>query len=474
MTASPEPTTTPLPAASPNAAGPNDAGPIDAGPNDAGPYEAAPADGISTRRSIVARAVALLCLAAVLLEATADLLPDDPVAWVLTPVRLVLGAGLVAVAVAGVRPGAWRTPLDPAIALLLLAAAVATVVAGHEWSAWRGVLTAVAVYYLVVGVRRALPDSGPALGLLALVGVAVAGTIAARQAAGGIATGFCRGALDGSADACDPGAMIRVVGTFSNPNLLAAFLVLLLPVAAAGSAVLADRSSRLLGTAVVVIGYAAVLLTASRGGILAAVVGAAAFVVLRVPRPRRTLRRHDTLYLRLAASGAVAAAAVGVLVMASGGSAGVRADVWTAAVRLVVANPLGVGPGRAGALLDAAIPGDEAFQHAHDLWLNWAVEAGVSGLLAVLAITAGAAVIAVRGARPGSDQGGSTWAAAAGAGLVGFAVMSLADHPANAVRLSLALWAVLALVAVEAPARASGRRHASQPATAARSRSGSR
>jgi hypothetical protein len=73
-------------------------------------------------RATAGRTVALLCLAAVLLEATADLLPDEPVVWVLTPARLVLGAGLVAAAVAGVRPGQWRTPLDPAIAALLLAA----------------------------------------------------------------------------------------------------------------------------------------------------------------------------------------------------------------------------------------------------------------------------------------------------------------------------------------------------------------
>ncbi|GAA3095420.1 hypothetical protein GCM10010464_68740 [Pseudonocardia yunnanensis] len=415
----------------------------------------------------------MLCLAAVLLEATADLLPDEPVVWVLTPVRLVLGAGLVAAAVAGVRPGQWRTPLDPAIGALLLAAALGTVLAGQPWAAWRGVLTAVAAYYLVVGVRRSVPDAGPALGLLALVGVAVAGTVAARQAAAGTATGFCRGAIDGSADVCGPDAVIRAVGTFSNPNLLAAFLVLLLPVAAAGAAQLADRASRLVGTALVVVGYAAVLLTASRGGIVAAVVGAVVFVVLRRGHGRALpvggRRRPSKMVVVLLGVGGVVAAAAGLLLLATALSVGVRADVWTAAVGLVAQHPLGVGPGRAGALLDAAIAGDEAFQHAHNLWLNWAVEAGVPGLVAVLAITVGAVIVTRRAALAGSAT-----AVAAGAGLAGFAVMSLADHPANAIRVSIVLWIVLALVAAESAPRTLARRRSGQLATGVRSRSGSR
>jgi hypothetical protein len=68
-------------------------------------------------------------------------------------------------------------------------------------------------------------------------------------------------------------------------------------------------------------------------------------------------------------------------------------------------------------------------------------------------------VFTVRAAR-----GGSVLAAAVGAGLAGFAVMSLADHPANAIRISLALWAVLALVV--GWTRRTAPRTAGEPATA--------
>lgn len=410
-------------------------------------------------RATVAATVALLCLAAVLWEAAADLFGDDPVFWVVTPLRLAVLLGLAAVAAAGARH--LRTPFDAAVALLLVAAAVSTALAGQPWAPWRGVLTSVGVFYLTVGVRRVVPGSWPALALLALVGVAVAGTSAVRQVANETATGFCRGALDGSADLCTGTEMIRATGTFTNPNLLAAFLVLLLPLAAASASGLADRASRRVGAAAVVVGYAAVLLTASRGGIVAAVAGVAAYVVLRRPTRRRLLL-----------AGAATAAAVGVAAIVAGSRLGVRGDVWAAAVGLVVDDPFGVGPGRAGALIDAAIDGDEAFAHAHNLWLNWAVEAGVAGVVAALVLTATAAVVTVR-----ATARGSAAAAAAGAGLAGFAVMSLADHPAGAARISIVLWAVLALVAAEARPRRvqppEGNRSVGVPA-GDRSRSGSR
>jgi hypothetical protein len=114
--------------------------------------------------------------------------------------------------------------------------------------------------------------------------------------------------------------------------------VLLLPLAA-----LAERASRMLGTGVVVFGYAAALLTVSRGGVLGAVAGAGAFVVLRRPTVRR---------IAVALLGFVVI--VAVLLLAAGGSVGVHAEVWAESLRLIAAHPLGVGLGRAGPLLATA------------------------------------------------------------------------------------------------------------------------
>ena len=68
----------------------------------------------------------------------------------------------------------------------------------------------------------------------------------------------------------------------------------------------------------------------------------------------------------------------------------------------------------------------------------------------LLGMLAGA--VAVRGAASGSPT-----AAAAGAGLAGFAVLSLADHPAATTRIAVALFAVLGVLAAEAGRPAQGR-----------------
>jgi hypothetical protein len=77
------------------------------------------------------------------------------------------------------------------------------------------------------------------------------------------------------------------------------------------------------------------------------------------------------------------------------------------------------------------------------LWLNWAVDTGYLGLAGILGVTVGAGMITLYAIR----RGAGVVAAALGAGLAGFAVVSLADHPANAARLSLAMWTVLGLLA---------------------------
>ncbi|MCG7322754.1 MULTISPECIES: hypothetical protein [Arsenicicoccus] len=88
------------------------------------------------------------------------------------------------------------------------------------------------------------------------------------------------------------------------------------------------------------------------------------------------------------------------------------------------------------------MPGPERFRHAHDLWLSWTLEGGWLAGAAVVALTLGAVWLVRRGVRSGS-----TVARVAGAGLAGFAVMSLVDHPANTTGIATLLWLLLGLVA---------------------------
>lgn len=376
--------------------------------------------------------LALLCVGLVFLESVADILPDGTLFWLVTPSRAVLGIGLVAIALVAPRPSLWRTWLDVPLLVLVLAALLASYGRPDSMALWRWLVTEVSFFYLVVMVRRMHRDAHRAVLVFTLVGIAAPALAALQQSANQTPTGFCRAPGAGMADGCEQaGALVRVIGTFSNPNLLAGFLLVLLPLAWLAIDEWLNRATRLAGWLVIALAYAAILQTWSRAGIAAAVIGAVALFTLLRPSGRR-LRAGGLVVL----SGVVAA--IG-LVLVSG--AGVRMQIWAEALRLAAANPLGVGMGRSGSLLYEAIGGEQPFQHAHNTWLNWLVEAGLLGFLAVLAITV---LVCWRTWR--SAVGGSRIAAACGAGLLSVGLMSLADHPANAVRIALAMAFVIGVL----------------------------
>ncbi len=147
--------------------------------------------------------MAVLCLALVALNCAVNILPEQPIAWLVTPTRLAVGIGLLAVLIAG--ESRWRTELDLPLTTLLIASAGANFLAGQQWASWRGLVTVVAVYYLAVGVSRVIPDPWPATVLLAIVCVSIASAVAVEQIVEGTTTGFCRGAIDASNDTCGAG-----------------------------------------------------------------------------------------------------------------------------------------------------------------------------------------------------------------------------------------------------------------------------
>ncbi|MFI0771012.1 O-antigen ligase family protein [Streptomyces sp. NPDC021218] len=395
------------------------------------------------------QAVPLMATAIVMLDSATDFFPDAPLVGVITPVRLAVLAGLVATAVTAPRLATFRTRLDPAIALLLLSAIATTYVGGHPDAPLRALLTALATFYLLVGVRRAQPESWRAVALLALAAVAAAATSAFAQVTNEVPTGFCRTGLftDVDCDSGGPGSMIRATGTFANPNLLAAFLVLLTPIALLAAVTVAERTARVAVVSVGLIGYGAVLTTFSRAGCVAAVAGLLVLGGAYWLAPRLGQWGVRTLTV-VGPAGLVAVTVALWVVSRAGDSLGVRGQAWKAAVGLAVDQPLGVGLGRAGDAVSAAVPGGRTFVHAHNMWLNWLAEAGVAGLLGMVLVTVIALATAVRAAREKSVAGVVGLAA-----LTGFFLAATVDHPANLDRIAMLFWLVLGLVMAEVPGR---------------------
>src|SRR3546814_11183225 len=89
-----------------------------------------------------------------------------------------------------------------------------------------------------------------ALALTAALAVTITAGYAVIQAVFSIETGYCRAKVAGGADGCwREDTAIRVVGTSSNPNLLAPAMVLLIPIG--GAALRLGRQGGCVGKSVV-------------------------------------------------------------------------------------------------------------------------------------------------------------------------------------------------------------------------------
>ncbi|WP_040162428.1 O-antigen ligase family protein [Nigerium massiliense] len=386
-----------------------------------------------SQRSQILTSVAVVCFVVLFFEASADVLPDGTLFWLITPSRLVLIIGLAALLLAGGRVTDWSTWLDvPLIALIALSAWASR---GSEaaMAQFRWFLTGVGMFLLTVCLLRRNADNRRLVLWSAFVGAAVAGLAGVRQWAAEQSTGFCRAPGASMADGCErPGAMIRVAGSFFNPNLLAAFLVLVLPLAWVAAVKVQDRLLRLASLTVAAMTTLALVLTWSRGAFVAFAAGALVFFL--ASRPTRN---------RLIATGAVLL--VGALALpeaiASTRGPGVRVDLWGAALSIAGRHPFGIGLGNAGPAITAQVVDGRDYQHAHNLWLNWFVEAGWLGGLAVVALTVVLLLKLIDAGRRGSLYSG-----ALGAGMTGFLILSLADHPANLTRIAMTAWVLVAAI----------------------------
>jgi O-antigen ligase len=260
----------------------------------------------------------------------------------------------------------------------------------------------------------------------------------ALAVAGGV-TGLIAAATGGPQQVVGYGSVVtgRAAGAFGSPNTLASFLALALPGALALS-LRGGMSSRLVAAGSLAAIFAGLTLALSRGGLLAAF-GALGLMLLWAPvRKVALVGVAVVLILTLNGSAAIDANEPVTRVtqrLATIGASADRGDprflLWPRLPEVIADHPVvGVGINQFPAmaerygLRDPLL--DAYFGHAHNVPLNFLVEQGVLGLLALLWLGAALVTVCGRAVRrgPPGDRG---LAFAVSAALLAFALHGMVD-----------------------------------------------
>lgn len=363
-----------------------------------------------------------------------------------------------------------RTPLDVSVAVLLLMVLVslyATFDLGFSLPKIAGVLLGVATYYALV---RWI-DSPLRLSL-ALAGFVAAGAGFALLALLGTGWGPKFGPLAALAERLPQALVLPGAEEGFQPNVVGATLLLFIPLQLAllhaarqrqawpWPARLAAPRGVSLAAQAGALGLTAgtLLLTQSRGAWLGLALGLGLWLAWRQPRARPWLLAGTLALGALAAAvGPARLLAAGQAWLGTGLAESVvgRPEVWSRAIAAIRDFPLtGLGLNAFRAVLPSlypsfALPPDLDIAHAHNYWLQAALDLGLPGLVGVLAVWLGAAgmlAAARRRAGPGRPAQ-QVVAEGLAAGLGAYGVFGLADAIPLGAKIGWVFWVVLGLAA---------------------------
>ncbi|MHB0868235.1 MAG: O-antigen ligase family protein [Chloroflexota bacterium] len=353
------------------------------------------------------------------------------------------------------------TPLDLPIGLLVLMACVGYLVSPSPAASWAklwGILLQAAVFYAVAnGVRgeRGIRLGGVALtgatllvGLVSLVGTDWDG---ARLADFGAIYQYLPTLLRGV-----PGSGVPRPSDLFHPREVGATMAMLLPLPVALCAFGWRWRVRALAAAATVVGLGALALSQS----LQAGLGlAVALLIVAVERSRWFLVAIPASSVALAAALADYGPERLALDLLSpehpiGIGVALRLDIWSRAWDMVRDMPFtGVGLNGFWLVQTQFYPGYALGPeiHAHNAFLQTAVDLGLPGLLAFLWMVAAFFVAAARSYRSASDPGARVVLVAVAAGVAAYLVHGLLDTVTLGAKPVAALWAMMGLAVVALP-----------------------
>ena len=291
-----------------------------------------------------------------------------------------------------------RTPLDLPILAYVASAGMSTVFAANvnlalfgSYGRLEGFVT-IATYALLFWLTaQSLSNAAEARGVVRalMAGAFVVSLIAVLQT---VATTLTAGPSGGAG---------RATATFGNPNALAAFLAMALPLGINELLQATKSSDRVLGGNLVAMVALALVLTLGRGAWVGAAVGSGIVIVTTRPSLKRVA------FVGAVAAGVVVVIAVAVTFLSAGGppivqsastrltslldptsgTAAIRLHIWTDTLGLIGSQPLvGYGPDNFGLVYPRFQTGPWAHRaiidEAHSEFLQIAATQGVIGLAA--------------------------------------------------------------------------------------------
>jgi hypothetical protein len=249
----------------------------------------------------------------------------------------------------------------------------------------------------------------------------------------------------------NPYLRTRAYSLFGNPNVLATYLLLVMPMALA----LAVSSTRLVKKGAFYGAFAVagvcMLFTFSRGGWMALYVSVVAFAVVASRKLLIAIVLVTILFTAIVPRVDVIDQRLGSIKGAGDSSLSYRTVVWKEALLMIIDHwPSGVGLGHRAYMKvypEYMLDRQKKPYHSHNQFLQLLIELGVPGLAAFAWLFFRVLRLALHLARRERDRLLAAIAAAVGSAMLGLLTMGLTDNLLYRPKIILSLWLVMGMLA---------------------------
>lgn len=242
------------------------------------------------------------------------------------------------------------------------------------------------------------------------------------------------------------GTTTRVYSTLQNPNVLAEYLILAIPLGGAALLTTKNNGRRLCTFVCCAFMCLCMVLTLSRGGWLGLLMAGAIFVILLNPRLMVLIPfALVALYFVMPESVIARFASIGNM---QDGSTSYRFSIWMGTINMLKDYWLcGIGPGTAAFNLvyPAYSYNTASAQHGHNLFLQILCDGGICALVVFVAVIFVFCRCICGALSKSRNWRSRCYLSAAIAGVGGFMVQSMTDYTFYNYRVALLFWVVLGL-----------------------------